>query len=235
MNSGEMRSWQAFSHYIEELGGYISVLSEGGETTPFLFFDASALEAYMGEFQLYEPIHLEGRKPMEFVADVLERHSNHVCLRLWAVGVDIAGKSRQAVNAMYRDSNLTATLSAQVQANIKKINEKITGILESNSIILGANETLNFTVNQRREIIVGDGVSADKREQIEKLLNADKTLAQELLYSHAERRVATNSSPINTSLSTQSCDENMVFHWMISNYPNSEWIPMHLIGDLAIL
>jgi hypothetical protein len=81
-------------------------------------------------------------------------------------------------------------LRSQLQASREKIDDKITGILQSNNIVLGADETLNLKVNQRGKITVGDGVSADKREKIEKLLNEDKTLAKDLLFTHAQRKFA---------------------------------------------
>ena len=87
-----------------------------------------------------------------------------------------------------------AALRAQLQANTEKIDDKISGILKANGIILGKNETLNLKVSQLGKITVGDGVSADKRKKLETLLNEDKTLARDLLFIHDERKSAGSGS-----------------------------------------
>lgn len=100
---------------------------------------------------------------------------------------------RSAVSRSVQTKTNVELLRAKNQANWEKIDKKITDILKSNGIVLGKEDTLTFKVNQRGEITVGNGVNKGNegtRKTIEKLLNDDKTLSQDLLYTHAERRWA---------------------------------------------
>jgi len=122
----------------------------------------------------------------------LEKHSTHVSPLAWALGIDTTGKSVHNANnlELLHTEPVVRALRAQLQTNRQKIDAKITNILQSNSIILGKDETLDIKINQSGKITVGDKMGTDKREKIEKLLNEDKTLAFELLYTHAERTFA---------------------------------------------
>jgi hypothetical protein len=101
------------------------------------------------------------------------------------------GVIRAAVSRSAQTRDNVLMLRANNQANWEKIDKKITDLLKSNGIVLGEKDKLTFKVNQRGEITVGNEVNKGNegtRKKIEKLLNNDKSLAQDLLYAHAERR-----------------------------------------------
>ena len=118
-------------------------------------------------------------------------NSKHILPHAWALGIDTAGKSFGDVQALSTRS-MPDDLRAQSQLTRAKIDTKISDILKSHNIVLSKNETLNVKVNQKGEIVVGEdgGIFGDRRANIEKLLNEDQTLAQDLLYSHAEYQMA---------------------------------------------
>jgi ribosomal protein L30E len=160
-------------------------------------FDLTALkasiEARQAAIQEQQERAKAGIIQHSFVEDVV-KNSKHFDTLAWALGLEsdhswnpLQNSWRTVTRSVQTKANVLS-LRAQNQANWEKIDKKITVVLKSDSIVLGANETLKFKVNQRGEITVGDGVSGDKRKKIEKLLNEDKTLAQDLLYAHAERR-----------------------------------------------
>jgi hypothetical protein len=79
------------------------------------------------------------------------------------------------------------TLTADVSANWKKIDEKIGDLLKANNIKLSKDETLNFKIDEKGNIKVGDGVSKEKAAKIEEILNSDKALGKELSLQHAKK------------------------------------------------
>ena len=157
---------------------------------------AEGVRQLEGNFQIFEPQQLIDLSLFptrvwknESFMTYVERHSNHPDTAAWALGLKQGGGVFGLMGFGQTEVGVR-TLRAQLQANREKIDDKITNILRSNNITLGRNETLNITVNQRGEIKVGDGISGSKRDRIEKLLNEDKTLAHDLLFTHAERQFA---------------------------------------------
>ncbi|MDR1269952.1 MAG: hypothetical protein LBK82_10535 [Planctomycetaceae bacterium] len=119
-----------------------------------------------------------------------EKHSKHFSAVAWALGIDTEGMSyKEANEAIHINQSTIANLHSQAQATTEKLDEKITSILKTNNIVLDDKETLNLTVNEKGEISIGKGISEDKRTVLEKLLNEDKTLGQDLLFSHAQRQM----------------------------------------------
>ncbi|MGL6194572.1 MAG: hypothetical protein ACRC2T_07080 [Thermoguttaceae bacterium] len=82
------------------------------------------------------------------------------------------------------------SLSNDVRDNWKKLDTKITELLEANDIKLSKDETLNFKVDQSGAIKVGDGVDKTKAAKIEKILNSDETLGKELILQHAKKSIS---------------------------------------------
>ena len=130
------------------------------------------------------------QKNFELGHVVMERHSKHLDMSAWALGIETTGNSWHEALRFSNTEDGVRFLRSQLQANREKIDDKITGILKANNIVLGTKETLNLKVNQNGKITIGDGMDASKRERIEKLLNEDKTLANDLLFTYAERKWA---------------------------------------------
>jgi hypothetical protein len=187
LNGGVMTEAHNGASIIIGLNGAFEITSRGV---------AEGITKFEGDFQIFEPqqfLNLSSFQPREWANEpfttYVEQHSNHPDTAAWALGLKQGGGAFGLFGFVNTEVGIR-TLRAQMQANRESIDDKITGILRSNNITLGKNETLNITVNQRGEISVGDGVSGSKRERIERLLNEDKTLAHDLLFTHAERQLA---------------------------------------------
>ncbi|MDR2755839.1 MAG: hypothetical protein LBC20_09050 [Planctomycetaceae bacterium] len=128
---------------------------------------------------------------MKLLSVEVEEHSKHLSATAWALGINVTGMSyKEAGLSFINNQSKVANLRSQIQTTTEKLDEKITSILKTNNIVLDDKETLNLTVNEKGEITVGKGISENKRTVLEKLLNEDKTLGQDLLFSHAQRQVA---------------------------------------------
>ncbi|MGL4941597.1 MAG: hypothetical protein ACRC46_00215 [Thermoguttaceae bacterium] len=118
--------------------------------------------------------------------ETLLASSKHHSPYSWALGIDHNDPMGVSLFAKYN----VELVREKIRATAEGIDSKISGILQSNHVVLGKGETLRFKVNQDGKISVGEGVSGDKREKIENLLNGDKSLGKDLLFAHAQRAFA---------------------------------------------
>jgi hypothetical protein len=174
------------------------VLTNTGKFSDIVAISAEGLEAYqkienaqLDRQQQYIDIESAMSKGDATKLLSIEKRSKHFSPTAWALGIDTTGMSyKEASEAFFINQTTIADLRSRTQATTEKLDEKIAGILKTNNIVLDDKETLNLTVNEKGEITVGQGIDEDKRAVLEKLLNEDKTLGQDLLFSHAQRQTA---------------------------------------------
>ena len=126
----------------------------------------------------------------------IDAASAHKSPIAWALGLN-------AIDSLLTFGVDKAQLTEKIKATSQGLDEKIAAALKSNNITLGKNEKLSLSVNNKGEVTVADGVMGKTRaEDIQKALNQDSSIGQDMLLSHAQRSI------MNTGIKSNAADSN---------------------------